>query len=334
MRNLRLVFALLGAAAAGCGSDVSSIRPDAGGELATEERWTEVAVPEGARGKNLHAIAGVGADLVMMVGAQGTALRWVGPVPPPPDPSPPVLQDPTGVEADLHAIHMVSPELGYAVGDAGTILSWDGVQWTAQASPTMAALRGVWADETRVFAVGQDGVAVGRDAMTLAWEVVPLDSPDDLFAIFGHGDEILAVGTLGTVARHRGTGLGRFERRAIRGFQKTLAGATSGPGGSYVVGLDGALFSYDGSFDAIEGLPAVFLRGVAAPGGDLYVVGFDHLVARLRGEEILRYPGIPQRWVYGVYASNDLDVWIVGASGMVLRGPPALDPATVVDEVP
>jgi hypothetical protein len=133
------------------------------------------------------------------------------------------------------------------------------------------------------------------------------------------------VGTLGTVARYDGTS---FRREAIPGFSKTLAGATSGSGGTYVVGLDGALFRYaDGAFAPIAGLPAVFLRAVAAPGESVFVAGWDGVVARVRGEQVLVSTVEPRRWLHGVYAAADDDVWIVGTSGLVLHGPPPRDPA-------
>ena len=78
-----------------------------------------------------------------------------------------------------------------------------------------------------------------------------------------------------------------LHRTAVPGYSKTLAGATTGPDGLWVVGLGGALYHYDGAPAAVAGFPPVFLRGVSAPGGgEVWACGFDATVAGLWFDEV------------------------------------------------
>ncbi|HZQ38989.1 MAG TPA: hypothetical protein VFD32_23895 [Dehalococcoidia bacterium] len=332
-RASMLVCALV----AGC-DEVNSIGlPDLSG--IASESWHPVKPPDSAAGMDLFAVSGTGPTDVLMVGQKGTILRWNGMD---------LTQEESNTTADLRGCIAVSPSLAWAVGADAVVVKWDGMSWTVQPMvplpPPPAGPDGgvdmsmpdggglvlppyfsaVWADQARMIAVGQGGLAVGFDGTM--WKNIPTDSPDDLYGVTQTASGIIAVGTLGTIAHYDGT---RFHRTALAGFPKTLAGATTGPDGTFLVGIDGALFDYASS-SRIMGLPSTFVRAVAdAPGGDLFVVGWNDLIARVRNQDVLVYPtpGPAPRWYYGVYAAGQGDIWVVGASGTVLHGPPAVDPS-------
>jgi hypothetical protein len=334
----RHAFMVALALIAGC-DDVNSIGvPDLSGVALVS--WMPVKPPDEVKGYDLFAVSGSNENDVIMVGQHGTILRWNGEM---------LRQEISNTTEDLRGCIAVSPRLAYAVGEDATVVKWEGMGWTVQ--PMIPPLppygsdggvvmdtdmghgivlpryfSAVWADDQRAIAVGQGGIALGWNGKM--WANIRTDSPDDLYAITQTASGIIAVGTLGTIAQYDGTS---FHRTPLGGFPKTLAGATTGPDGTFLVGIDGALFNYASS-TRIMGLPSTFIRGVAnGKPGDLFVVGWNDLIARVRnGTEVLIYPdpGLDSRWYYGVWGALNGDVWVVGASGAILRGPPAIDPTT------
>jgi hypothetical protein len=314
---------------AGCGSGDGN--GDGGmPDMALNDKWEIVDVPN----VDYFAVSGSSSTDVIIVGAHGTILRWNGlldmstgnPLSPFKHT---LIQEQSPTTADLHGVFAVDPMTAFAVGDNGTILYWDGMMWhdqTLQPMPDAGAipfLTGVWATTAmNAMVVGEQGAAYQWDGVT--WKPVTTASPDNLLAINVINGNLTAVGTLGTIATWTGT---TFTRQAIAGYSKTLGGIS--PNG-FLVGVDGGLFTFDGNMTTmpITGLPTVFLRGVAQAGGDLWAVGFDATVARVRGggSDIFVYPNIPERWIEGVWAGAPDDVWIVGASGTVIHGPPPDDP--------
>ncbi|MFH0902690.1 MAG: hypothetical protein V2A73_18825 [Pseudomonadota bacterium] len=311
-RHLRYSLAVLPLAVMGCGSLPSPRELDA---APSKPAWEVMVVPE----VSYYGVSGSGKDDVVMVGEKGTIVHWDGDR---------LHLEESGSEATLRGVWVVSPELAFVVGAGGVALRWDGVRWNSETSGTTANLLAVWANEERAVAVGEGGNAVEFDGT--AWKAVAVDCPDSMLALFLAGEQITAVGMRGTVARLGDTG---FRCRAIStGYLGTLAGATTGPGGSYVVGLEGAVFEVSGGNYrrlANTGIPDTFLRGVAAPtstpgGGSLFLAGWDGFLARWSSGEdgLIVYDDVPRRWFYGLYASSEDDVWAVGTSGLVLHGPP------------
>ncbi len=314
------MLAVLCLGSLGCEDTVRAILPDGGTAASSmEQRWPRVEVPAEVTGRNLFAVSGAAAESVVIVGERGTVLSWDGMN---------LSLQPAVTDRDLKAVTMVSTTRGFAVGDAGTVLRFDGTTWALEVTDSTANLLGVWADDTRALAVGESGAAVLLEE-PMPWRTIMNDSPDHLHGVAAAGAQVLAVGTLGTVSQLRGRGMmARMQRSAVREFLKTLEAAASGPGGTFAVGVDGAVFQWMNGFRrvALDTLPASVLRGVASTDGALFVVGNDATVARVIGMDVLVYPDIPERWVYGVWGSSSTDVWVVGASGMLLHGPPLVDP--------
>ena len=299
MRALAILAAL---AAAGC-DDVTAILPDGGGDMAPPF-FHAVDAPDA----NFFAVSGSSPTNVVMVGSGGAIARWNGQK---------LTVESSGTDKDLRGVFVAADDVAWAVGEQGTVVRWNGDHWTVQTSGSTGLLNAVWADRTQMLAVGAKGEALAFDTK---FHAVVADSPDDLHAVTGGAQGIYAVGTLGTLSKYDGMML---HRTAVSGYSKTLAGATTGPGGSWFVGLGGAVYRYDGSPNAVAGVPPVFLRGVAAPGKEVFVVGFDGLVARLVGADVVVFGGTPMRSYEGVYAATSDDVWVVGASGTVLHSTPA-----------
>ena len=75
----------------------------------------------------------------------------------------------------------------------------------------------------------------------------------------------------------------------------------------------------------IDGLPQKFLRAVSVIDGTAWIVGHEGLAATLpAGGAPTLVPVPDDRWLLGVYAAAADDVWIVGRSGLIMRGPPGV----------
>jgi len=302
--------------AVGC-EEVTSVPPDAPSPEVVKITWPRVAPPVAA---NFYAVAGSGLDDVVIVGSGGTILRWNGSE---------LVKQESGTTEDLHAVYVQSPTSAVAVGNDGIVLSWDGTSWgeTPASHISQANLYGVWVSGNNVVAVGDKGVVVALGPMFggAAWEVVPTASPDTLYTVNYNGSEVLAFGVLGTVAHWNGTS---FTRSSLSGYSKTIVGSERHGSSLNLVGLDGALLTYnaDGSVTTREGLPAVFLHGVGSTSAATYVAGWDGVLGSVAASgTVTVYANVPERWLYGVYAADTDDkdnVWVVGTSGLILHGPP------------
>jgi photosystem II stability/assembly factor-like uncharacterized protein len=298
--------------ATGC-EDVTSHLPDGPPPEVVRITWPRVTPPVNA---NFYAVAGSGPDDVVIVGSGGTILRWNGTE---------LAREESGTTEDLHAVYVMSATRAAAVGKGGTVLWWDGTSWLVSAASTVsqANLYGVWASGDDLFAVGDRGVVVATGPMigSAGYVVVPTASPDNLYTVNHNGSELLAFGTLGTVAHFNGTS---FTRTSLPGYAKTIVGSERRGSRLNLVGLDGALLTYDadGTVTRREGLPAVFLHGVGSTSAATYVAGWDGVLGSIAGGAVTIYAHVPERWLYGVYAADVEDVWVVGTSSLILHGPP------------
>lgn len=292
----------------GC-DEVNLLRPDAGpdGGPPSFDVIPLPPAPDGAADPvNLFAVGGSSAKNVVFVGSGGTILRWNGTA---------LSREDAKTNANLRGVAVVSDEIAWAVGEDGTVVRWNGQRWTVQEPGTTAHLNAVYADAGLMIAVGVKGAAVAFDAV---WRPVATDSPDDLYAIAGSPQGIFAVGALGTLAKWDGKSA--LKRMAVPNYSKTLAGATVGKGGSFIVGVGGGVFRAD-NLQAIVGAPPVFLRGVTAPGPDVWVAGFDGVVAKYVAAEKkwTVFDDVPARWYQAIFAAAPDDVWVAGNAGILLR---------------
>jgi len=164
------------------------------------------------------------------------------------------------------------------------------------------------------------------------WSLVPNICNDtnhackeNYYAITDSTNGLYVVGTMGVVSQVN-PALTVITSAQVPGYAKVLAGATRSGAGALFVGVDGGFFTWPaGNAAKTAGLPPVFLRGVAVAGGDAWVVGHEGFVAKVTaGQSPTTIPTPDQRWLVGVYAASASDLWVVGRSGAILRGPPGV----------
>jgi photosystem II stability/assembly factor-like uncharacterized protein len=301
---------LLFVAATACDRVTMASHADAGD--AGSDSLASLWQPVDAGPTNFNAVSGSAANNVFVVGDQGTILHWDGTA---------LLPEASGTSANLRGVTVAGDNLSYAVGEQGTILRRQDGVWSADVPITSAVLNAVWADDVSAVAVGEQGTALVFAAGV--WTLIANPRNDNYYAITNSDDGLYSIGSLGVVS-HVNVEAKSISAVSLPGYTKLLAGATRWAGGAYFVGVEGGIFFWSaGKASKLEGLPPIFLRGVAVADGDVWVVGHQGFVAKLpggQGPTIIPTPD--QRWLMSVYAASANDLWIVGRSGAILRGPP------------
>ena len=318
---MRVVFlvSLLAVAASACDRVTIASRGDASPD-SLASLWQQVDAGTGPT--NFNAVSGSSAENVVVVGDQGTILHWDGTA---------IVREESGTTANLRGVAVASDNLAYAVGDQGTILRRQDGLWTAEVPLTDVVLTAVWADEASACAVGEQGAVLASTAGV--WSLIPNvctekyhSCKDNYYAITNSNDGLQVVGGMGVVS-HIDISAKSISAVSIPGYMKLLAGATRAGTGAYFVGVEGGFFFRSAATSTqLEGLPPVFLRGVAVVGGEVWVVGHDGFVAKLPGGQVpaTTIPTPDNRWLMSIYAASATDLWIVGRSGVILRGPPGI----------
>jgi hypothetical protein len=271
---------------------------------------------------NYNAVAGSAPENVFVVGDQGAVLHWDGVA---------LAPEASGTIANLRGVAVVDATLAFAVGDQGTVLLRQAGVWAAFPPITAAVLSGVWASSTHAVAVGERGTIL-YFAQT-AWQQVAHpctgsyhNCDSNYYAVTKAGDSVVIVGAFGVLDRIDPATGTIGSPVAIQGYTKTLAGGARYGAGAFLVGVDGAFFYFaGGSVTRIDGLPERFLRAVSVADDTAWMVGHEGTVATgtLRGAPAL-VATPDDRWLLGVYAASATDVWVVGRSGLIMRGPPGL----------
>jgi hypothetical protein len=261
---------------------------------------------------NYNAVAGSAPDNVFIVGDQGTILHWDGIA---------LVPEASGTAANLRGLAVVDPTLTYAVGEQGTVLCRQEGAWTVLPSLTSAVLNAVWASADNAIAVGEQGTIVHLHQSV--WELVVTPRADNYYSIVKTPNETVIVGALGLMT-YLDQATGESRTGSIPGYTKVIAGAVSYRSEAYFVGADGGFFNYAwGKLTRITGLPQKFLRAVSFADDTAWVVGHEGLVATgAVNTTPTLVPTPDDRWLLGVYAAAPTDVWVVGRSGLIMRGPP------------
>jgi hypothetical protein len=184
-------------------------------------------------------------------------------------------------------------------------------------------LTGVWADSTRVVAVGSFGTIVLGGSTGYA--VVPNKTyTQNIMAVTGvAGSSVLMVGSLGLVLQMNGMALSAVP---LASFNKLLTGVVSIAKGSAwsFVGQQGAAFiDSSGPPTLLSGCPASQLRSASsADGMTVWAVGWDGAICKIANGIATSYPYLDARWFNGIYAATPTSLWVVGASGTMLHGYP------------
>jgi hypothetical protein len=264
---------------------------------------------------NYNAVAGSAPENVFIVGDQGTILHWDGIA---------LAPEASGTTANLRGVAVVDETLAYAVGEQGTVLCRQEGAWAVAPPVTTAVLNGVWADSSYAIAVGEQGTIL--HSAQAAWDQVANARTDNYYAVTDSAEGITIVGALGILVRiDPATGAIR-DTLTVAGYTKVLSGAARYGSMTFLVGADGGFFYHQsGSTTRILGLPQKFLRAISIVDGAVWIVGHEGLVATGAIDAKPTLVSTPDdRWLLGVYAASATDVWVVGRSGLIMRGPPGV----------
>jgi photosystem II stability/assembly factor-like uncharacterized protein len=266
---------------------------------------------------NFNAVAGSNPGNVMVVGDQGTILRWDGTA---------LQREESGTLVNLRGVAVVDETLAFAVGEQGTVLRRQEGAWVTEEPVTTVVLNAVAATADYAMAVGEQGTILLYKAGL--WSPLTNAGNDNYYAVADTNAGPVVVGSMGIIIQPNIQN-GTIPRPAnVEGF-KLLAGATRTSSGAYLVGVDGGFFSWASGkatrLPVSPVLPRKFLRGVSVVEGTTWIVGHEGLVAKLElGSKLSLVPTLDDRWLLGVYAAAPADLWIVGRSGLILRGPPGV----------
>ena len=262
---------------------------------------------------NYNGVAGSAPDNVFIVGDQGTILHWDGIA---------LSPEASGTTANLRGVSVVDETLSYAVGEQGTILHRQDGAWLVDPPMSTAVLNAACAASTFAVAVGEQGtILLYRQGV---WGQVANGRTDNYYAVANASDGLQVVGALGVVV-HVDPGAGTIVSTVnISGYTKVLAGAVPYSSGSLLVGVDGGFFYWaNGAATHKPSLPQKFLRAISVVGSTAWIVGHEGLVAAGDVDSPMTLvPTLDDRWLLGVYTASATDVWIVGRSGLIMRGPP------------
>lgn len=223
---------------------------------------------------------------------------------------------------DLYAIQVVGLDDVWAAGEAGAIVHSLAGRATLVASGVTTHLRGL-------YAVGQDGWAVGDDGVILRKRgdvFTPEASAGDVILRAVHGTstgDAWAVGDRGTILH---LGAGGWTRDTTFGLTEDLYSVWAMASDDvWAVGKRGAIAHYDGArWRSVTSSSTVDLTGVSGSPAALYAVGM--LSSPIAEPTILRRDGAS--WVaattstsafYGVWVSAQGDVFAVGPNQRLMR---------------
>jgi photosystem II stability/assembly factor-like uncharacterized protein len=319
-----LLLSLFLLALAGCDRLSSAVVRDAGVDSLSSQ-WERVD----AGSMNFNAVAGSDPNNVIIVGDQGTILHWNGVA---------LVREESGTTANLRGVAVFDPTLAYAVGEQGTVLRRQDEVWVPEEPLTTAVLNGVCVGAGYVVAAGEQGtVLIANQGV---WTLVPNGRNDNYYAVADTVAGPIIVGSLGVVVQPdlAQATVPATPPRITNAYSKTLAGAVRYGSGAYVVGLDGAVFLWAGGkgtrLDLVKGptgddvalTPQKFLRAVSMLGDTAWIVGHEGLVVTMvqATSTFTPWPVPDDRWLTGVYAAAPDDVWIVGRTGLIMRGPPGV----------
>ena len=267
---------------------------------------------------NYNAVAGSAPDNVFIVGDQGTILHWDGLT---------LAREESGTTVNLRGISVFDPTLARAVGEGGTVLVRQDGLWLPEADGlTTATLNATWTIPAYAIAVGEQGVILVNTGG--AWSLLANTRTDNLYAVAQTVEGTFVVGALGIVMAVGIATQTVSQTWTIPGYTKVLAGATPFSNGMLLVGMDSGCFYWEQGVATrltIEGMPRTFMRAVSSLGTHVWTVGHEGWVSANTQDGhwvVLDTPD--HRWLTGVYAAATDDLWIVGRSGLILRGPPGV----------
>jgi hypothetical protein len=263
---------------------------------------------------SLHGVHIAAADQFVAVGDSGVALHGTNNT---------WTRVTTGTTANLRDVHGVPGDL-WAVGANGTLLNYNGSGWTAVPSGTTNNLFGVWRlSESKVIAVGRDGVVVEGNANDGFAETARLASGADLVDLWSSNDGtlLLAVGQSGRIFARRGGSDWVQETSPTSQNLDTVWGSDAN--NVWLVGRAGTLVRWDTGTAAwvrVESPVTAPLTGVWGDAADrFFAAGVAGTIIVWDGEGWSAATGGTAENLRGVFLRSRSDGWAVGANGTVMR---------------
>lgn len=267
--------------------------------------WT--TVPSGTT-EDLYGIWGVDQQAQFVVGANGVARRFTGPID--------LELTDTGTTATLRAVAGWSATKIIAVGDAGTAILWDGSSWSPIPTGVTATLHAVvFIDADTAYAVG-DGGTVLRWFLG-EWYQVDIGTSVDLHAVFTTERGVFVGGDGGTILH-----------RANDGTWRSQHNDDTNRVNDFDVAPDGVLYSVSTRVRMTWGYNhqgPVLNAGVAmndiavSPGGEMFAVGDAGTAWRYDGRDWEVLTSGTAANLNGVHSYAVDAAYVVGSGGTVLR---------------
>ncbi len=258
----------------------------------------------------LNAIVGVDGEHVFFLGDSGTVLRWNGSR---------LLQEQSGVVANLLGGWGDAPDNIWAAGEGGTLLHKDGAGWQTVATSTSATLTSVIGTTEGVFVAAGNGSVLRWDGSALSAEMSSCAGA--LLGITQAGSDLVSVGEGYCMTRRRAGTWSALPSLSTPPTDKTGYFSVVGSLGSsiYVSGRPGTLHKLDGAtWSQLELNTMAVARGLLPLSqGEVWIGGSD--LYRISGNLPTRINARPQETLYAISGATPDTVWATGFAGTVLR---------------
>ncbi|MGH1356524.1 MAG: WD40/YVTN/BNR-like repeat-containing protein [Thalassovita sp.] len=173
----------------------------------------------------LLAIWSDGAGQIFAAGDEGLVLKWTGAD---------WERMPSGTKSALYGLWGIDAEHLLAVGDFGLVMRWNGTRWDEFNAGTEHFLFDVWGRALDdIFIVGLSGTIGHFDGTR--WIITPARARNDLLAVTGTAQDVVAVGAAGAAARYDGTRWHMDETGSLVGLRAVTVNQT----GQYFASGDG-----------------------------------------------------------------------------------------------
>lgn len=245
-----------------------------------------------------------GGDPVVMVGAEGEAVRYEDGA---------LYRWATGTERALRGVAFTGAREALAAGEGGALIRLGPDGPSPIESGVTSTLRAVAAvSPTEALVVGDDGVAMRVTGTAVSR--LEVDGAPDLMAAFARGPQVFVAGTGGTVLRVEG---GVVTREVVP-VSRTLRGIGGCPDGDvYAAGDQGTILrrTRDGVWHALRITGSAAQTAVSCDHGRVAIVDSEGRVLLVSGERTVALPsGFDRAW-HALSGGTDGASWLVGAGG-------------------
>lgn len=260
---------------------------------------------------HLHAVDTVDGEVFWAVGDQGTIARG--------DDAGWVVQ-PGLTTVSLRDVFAVSNDEVWAVGYFGTVLRFDGDTWSWISFPETTDLLAIWIDDGgRVTVTGRDGQIWQREPGSNTFnDAGTFHAGGELVAAWGHGEDLVLVGTSGRIVTYRD---GAWGVEAAGTSQGLLGVWGSGPDDIWAVGRAGTIVRWDGvSWERVTSPTTGAVNDVWGSAADrVYAAGTGGAVILWDGTAWTSLVSSTTQNLRAASGRSATEVWAVGANATIMR---------------